>query len=51
MCPSCKGTINQQSKDSLVSQQHASGQFSAIKPCLRSFSLRNINSGTWYTIK
>ena len=30
----CKRTINHQSNDSLAFQQHASGQFSAIKPCL-----------------
>ena len=28
----CKRTINHQSNDSLAFQQHASGQFSAIKP-------------------
>ena len=30
----CKRTINHQSNNSLAFQQHASGQFSAIKPCL-----------------
>ena len=30
----CKTTINHQLHDSLAFQQHASGQFSAIKPCL-----------------
>ena len=33
----CKRTINHQSNDSLAFQQHASGQFSAIKPCLGAF--------------
>ena len=30
----CKKIMNYQSNDSLAFQQHASGQFSVIKPCL-----------------